>query len=150
MSPSPTSATPSTRAPSAANRHDWPMTDRNAVGISMAAIAAAVAARLLQLAGLHPLNWDEVEFFRATDWVRRGLVPYRDFWEHHTPLQWFVFAPVTALIHSPAAKAILLMRWVQLPLWIAIFWLLNVWMRDLGLERWCRWTAMAVPLTSSL
>ena len=47
----------------------------------------AIAARLLQLQGLHPLVWDEIEFFRATDWVWRGLVPYRDFWEHHTPLQ---------------------------------------------------------------
>src|SRR5436305_15332505 len=55
----------------------------------------SVLARLLQLQGLHPLVWDEIEFFRATDWVRRGLVPYRDFWEHHTPLQWFLFAPFT-------------------------------------------------------
>ena len=73
-------------------------------GISM----LSIAARLLQLQGLHPLVWDEIEFFRATDWVRRGLVPYRDFWEHHTPLQWFLFAPVTALTNSPGVSAIVL------------------------------------------
>ena len=51
-------------------------------------IAVAGALRLLPLARLHPIVWDEIEYFRATDWVAHGLVPYRDFWEHHTPLQW--------------------------------------------------------------
>src|SRR2546430_2701672 len=84
-------------------------------------IVIAAAARSLSLGWLHPLNWDEVEYFRATDWVSRGLVPYRDFWEHHTPLQWFVFAPVAAFVRSPGASAILAMRWAQVPLWIATF-----------------------------
>lgn len=102
------------------------------------------------LGWLHPLNWDEVEYFRATDWVRQGLVPYRDFWEHHTPLQWFLFAPVTALTNSPGASAVLLMRWAQVPLWIGTFWLANVWMRRTGLTAIVRWTAMAAALCSSL
>jgi hypothetical protein len=113
-------------------------------------ITASVLARLVSLHGLHPLNWDEIEFFRATNWVREGLVPYRDFWEHHTPLQWFLFAPVTALIHSPGVGAIVAMRWAQLPLWIAVFALVNIWMRGAGIAAWARWAAMAVPLTSSL
>jgi hypothetical protein len=110
----------------------------------------AATARLLQLQGLHPLVWDEVEFFRATDWLRRGLVPYRDFWEHHTPLQWFLFAPVTALTHSAGASAILLMRWAQLPLWIAVFILLHIWMRRAGASEFAAWSAMALVLCSTL
>jgi hypothetical protein len=110
----------------------------------------SVAARLLQLQGLHPLVWDEIEFFRATDWVRRGLVPYRDFWEHHTPLQWFLFAPVTALTHSPGASAIIFMRWSQLPLWIAGFVLLRAWMRRAGASEFAAWSATALVLCSSL
>src|SRR3954454_23040789 len=94
----------------------------------------SIAARLLQLQGLHPLVWDEIEFFRATDWVWHGLVPYRDFWEHHTPLQWFLFAPFTALTNSPGASAIIVMRWAQLPLWIAAFILLRGWMRRAGIS----------------
>src|SRR5437773_11332907 len=109
----------------------------------------AVAARLLQLQGLHPLVWDEIEFFRATDWVRRGLVPYRDFWEHHTPLQWFLFAPVTALTHSPGVSAILLMRWAQLPLWIVGFILLRGWMRRAGVSEFAAWSAIALVLCST-
>ena len=86
------------------------------IGITL----AAVTARLFSMTLLTPLNWDEVEFFRATDWVRQGLVPFRDFWEHHTPLQWFVFAPFTALTKSPGAAAIIWMRWVQVPLWVVL------------------------------
>jgi hypothetical protein len=110
----------------------------------------AVIARLLQLAGLHPLVWDEIEFFRATDWVRQGMVPYRDFWEHHTPLQWFLYAPIAALTHSPGAPAIIFMRFAQVPLWIATFALLMRWMERAGIARWARWTAIAIALCSSL
>ena len=119
------------------------------VRLPVALIILSTLARLVSLAGLHPLNYDEIEFFRATDWMARGLVPYRDFWEHHSPLQWFVFAPIAALIDVPGAKAILL-RWAQVPLWIAIFWLIDVWMRDAGLPRHARWAALVLPLTSSL
>jgi len=126
--------------------------DRPVRGIALpvSLIAATVAARLLYLQGLHPLNWDEIEFFRATRWISQGLVPFRDFWEHHTPLQWFLFAPVVWLTHSPGVIAIIVMRWAQVPLWIATFWLINVWMRDYGIAAWARWTAMVVPLTSSV
>jgi len=110
----------------------------------------SIAARLLQLQGLHPLVWDEIEFFRATDWVRRGLVPYRDFWEHHTPLQWFLFAPITALTNSPGVSAILLMRWAQLPLWIITFILLRGWMRRAGVSAFAAWSAIALVLCSTL
>ena len=110
----------------------------------------AVCARLFQLQGLHPLVWDEIEFFRATDWVRRGLVPYRDFWEHHTPLQWFLFAPVAALTNSPGVSAILLMRWAQLPLWIIAFVLLRGWMRRAGISAFAAWVSIALVLCSTL
>src|SRR5436190_15855936 len=113
-------------------------------------IVIAAAARSLSLGWLHPLNWDELEFFRATDWVRQDLVPYRDFWEHHTPLQWFVFAPFAAMTSTPGAAAIVWMRIAQIPLWIATFWLANLWMKRNGIGDVARWTAMALACCSSL
>ncbi|HEX6096748.1 MAG TPA: hypothetical protein VF432_10530 [Thermoanaerobaculia bacterium] len=110
----------------------------------------AAAVRLLPLQWLHPLNWDEMEIYRSANWIVRGLVPFRDFWQHHTPLGWFLYAPFTLLSDSPGVSAILLMRWVQVPLWIAAFWLLNVWMARAGLPRFARWSAMALALSSSL
>jgi len=124
--------------------------DGRGIALPSALIAASVAARLVQLQRLHPLQWDEVEYFRATDWVRQGLVPYRDFWEHHTPLQWFVFAPFTALAHSPGVASVVAMRWAQVPLWIAAFALLAAWMRGAGIAPAARWSALALALTSSL
>jgi hypothetical protein len=126
------------------------MNTRRATALLGGISLLSVAARLLQLQGLHPLVWDEIEFFRATDWVRRGLVPYRDFWEHHTPLQWFLFAPITALTNSPGVSAILLMRWAQLPLWIAGFVLLRGWMRRAGISAFGAWTAMTLVLCSTI
>lgn len=111
---------------------------------------SAAAVRLIPLHWLHPLNWDELEFFHATKWIAEGRLPFRDFWEHHTPLVWFVFAPFAALVESPGVDAIIALRWAQIPVWIATFWLANIWMRGAGLEQTARWTAMALALCSSL
>jgi hypothetical protein len=113
-------------------------------------IALAAAARLVFLRWLHPLNWDEIEYFRATDWVRRGLVPYRDFWEHHTPLQWFVFAPLSALARGDGAGAILFMRLMQVPLWMVTFWLLWRWMRRAGVSALAAACAILLLVCSSM
>jgi len=113
-------------------------------------IVVAAAARSLSLTFLHPLNWDEIEFFRATDWVSQGLVPYRDFFEHHTPLQWFLFAPIVSFVRSPGAAAVIAMRWAQVPVWILTFWLLALWMRRAGLQSVGRLSAIILMLCSSL
>ena len=68
---------------------------------------------------------DEVEFFRATKWIGEGRVPFRDFWEHHTPLQWIAFAPLAHwLADGPGADSVVLLRWAQVAAWIAAFALL--------------------------
>ena len=113
-------------------------------------LVVASLARLLSLWFFHPLNWDEIEYFRAADWIRQGLVPYRDFWEHHTPLQWFVFAPLTALVRNDTgATAILAMRLLQVPLWALTFWALWRWMRNAGVEVGARGAAIAIAICSS-
>ena len=66
-----------------------------------------------------PFNPDEVEYFRASRWVGAGLVPFRDFWEHHLPLHFVLLAPVAALARSAAVESFLLLRLAQLPLLIA-------------------------------
>lgn len=131
------------------------MTDRSvessaALRLAIFAACAGALVRLVPLQWLHPLNWDELEFYRATRWIAEGRIPFRDFWEHHTPLAWFLFAPFSRLTGSPGVDAILAMRWAQIPVWIATFWLLNLWMRDAGTERFARWAAMAIALCSSL
>lgn len=125
------------------------MSDRGVrVAIGLALTAAAV--RLVPLQWLHPLNWDEIEFFRASNWIAEGRVPFRDFWEHHAPLAWYLYAPFAALTKSPGADAIIALRWLQVPIWIAAFWLVNRYMTNARLSRFARWSAMALALSSSM
>lgn len=39
-------------------------------------------------------NGDNVEHLHATWLVAQGGVPYRDFFQHHNPLLWYIFAPI--------------------------------------------------------
>jgi len=41
---------------------------------------------------------DEFEHLRASWFVSLGEMPYRDFFEHHHPLIWFMFAPLVSII----------------------------------------------------
>ncbi|HEX6178924.1 MAG TPA: hypothetical protein VF057_11240 [Thermoanaerobaculia bacterium] len=111
---------------------------------------SAAAIRLIPLQWLHPLNWDELEFFVATKWIAGGRVPFRDFWEHHTPLAWYLFAPFAWITDDAGVGGVIFLRWVQLPVWIAAFALIHRWMRAAQIERFDRWSAMALPLCSSL
>jgi hypothetical protein len=109
------------------------------------ALAAIWVAALVHRGA--PLAVDEVEFFRATKWIGEGRVPFRDFWEHHTPLQWFAFAPVARLVaHGPGVASIVAMRWAQVALWIAIFVLL---FRFVRLAHVNPWPALVLLLVSS-
>jgi hypothetical protein len=111
-----------------------------------------LAAALLWIAALTqrglPLAVDEVEFFRATKWVGEGQVPFRDFWEHHTPLQWIVFGPVASLFaNGPGVEAIVAMRWAQMALWIAMFVLLVRFARRSGIDPW--WALVLLLVSGS-
>jgi hypothetical protein len=103
--------------------------------------AILLGAILLWIAALThrglPLAVDEIEFIRATKWVGEGLVPFRDFWEHHTPLQWLVFAPVASLFgNGPGVEAVVAMRWAQLVFWVALFVVLVRLARRAGIDPW--------------
>lgn len=107
-------------------------------------IALAWIAALLHRG--QPLGWDEVEFFRATKWIGEGQVPFRDFWEHHTPLQWLAFAPVARLFaDGPGAASIVVVRWAQAALWIAILFLVMRLARGNA-----RWWALVLLLSAPL
>jgi hypothetical protein len=62
---------------------------------------------------------DESEFVAATVRVHEGLVPYRDFWEHHFPLQWYAMADWVRLGDPPSVADVVRLRALQSVLWIA-------------------------------
>lgn len=40
-------------------------------------------------------NGDNIEHIHSSFLIAQGQVPYRDFFQHHNPLLWYLFAPVT-------------------------------------------------------
>jgi hypothetical protein len=104
----------------------------------LVASACILAALIICL----PLNVDELEFHRATRWVGQGKMPYRDFWEHHTPLQWFLFAPVTQFFKEASATNVLALRWAQIPLEVLTVLVLISLMRRKGV----RWPVVPLAL----
>ncbi len=69
-------------------------------------IDATLFVNLLVILGLVSLatvyfEWAEgdiAEHIQASFLVHQGVVPYRDFFEHHHPLLWYLFAPVVGLL----------------------------------------------------
>ena len=106
--------------------------------------AAAALAALFQLAWGRSLSLDEIEFFRATRWISLGRLPYRDFWELHTPLQWYLFAPLARFLEGPGTRPVLILRWAELPFWILASWSLWRIARKSGLA--AQTTALALSL----
>ncbi|HWQ27408.1 MAG TPA: hypothetical protein VNN12_00100, partial [Dehalococcoidia bacterium] len=41
-------------------------------------------------------NPDELEHVHASWCIAKGMVPYRDFFEHHTPWLWYLLAPLVS------------------------------------------------------
>ncbi|MDP9194198.1 MAG: hypothetical protein M3P06_21085 [Acidobacteriota bacterium] len=127
-----------------------PNTDTSRLSLWLVLLSVpAFALVLLDLQWGQKLSIDEFEFFRASRWIAEGRVPYRDFWEHHLPLQWVLFAPVAALVESPGAEAILAMRWAQLPLWIAVMAGLMAIMKRAGMDLTQRAIAVLLLVTST-
>jgi 4-amino-4-deoxy-L-arabinose transferase-like glycosyltransferase len=76
-------------------------------------------AFMAMLAGFRHFDPDEFEHMRAAWFVWTGEVPYRDFFEHHTPLIYFLLAPFFRFLdvaHDPdsAATAFLFFRFLML------------------------------------
>lgn len=89
-------------------------------GLVLASIGLALTLLLPFSAGTtRAVAADEAEFLAATLRVREGLVPYRDFWEHHLPLQWYAMAPWARVGDPPSVRDVLRMRAVQSVLWAA-------------------------------
>ena len=43
-------------------------------------------------------NGDNIEHLNASWLIWQGYIPYKDFFQHHNPLLWYVFSPLVALL----------------------------------------------------
>ncbi len=67
--------------------------------------------------------WDQTEHLHAAYLVSIGQVPYKDFFEHHHPLLWYLLAPILQFFY-PSLKVIFFARFLALGLLAGCLWLL--------------------------
>lgn len=56
------------------------------------------------------ISADHIEHLRMSFLISEGYVPYRDFFEHHHPLIWYLFAPIIKLLPQNAILAFYVTR----------------------------------------
>lgn len=80
----------------------WPRLGSRWRAAAVATLGGAHLAWLIDWASRVQIDADEVLHLHAAWLMSRGLVPYRDFWQDHSPGLWLVIAPVAGLFHSSA------------------------------------------------
>ena len=60
------------------------------------------------------VSFDEIEHLRAAYFTSNGDIPYRDFFEHHHPLLWYLFAPFIKSFPQQTVSAIYIGRFISL------------------------------------
>jgi len=66
-------------------------THQKPIYISLLLISVCIS---IYFAYVHMLNMDEREHLYASFMIYSGYIPYKDFFEHHHPLLWYLFAPI--------------------------------------------------------
>lgn len=65
-----------------------------ALGLDLVAVSVLYA---FMTAHVPTQNGDNIEHIHSSFLVAQGFVPYRDFFQHHNPLMWYLFAPIVHL-----------------------------------------------------
>ncbi len=97
---------PSRASSSPLNRWEW---------LAVAALAVFWLVLRAWTIGTHLWDSDETQHLHvAWEWTR-GRLPYRDFFDNHTPLLHLLFAPLVGLL-GERANLVGIVRWCMLPL----------------------------------
>lgn len=65
--------------------------------------------------------YDDLEHLRAAYFVSLGDMPYRDFFEHHHPLLWYLWAPLIKILPHNTLLSLAIGRTISLCLSVAAF-----------------------------
>jgi hypothetical protein len=112
---------------------------------ALAALLAAYALLRVYLLRSTPLNTDEPQHLHVVWAWSRGLVPYRDVFDNHTPLFHMLYAPVLRLL-GETPHVVLWMRLAIVPVAVAAIWLTAIIARNLWDRKVALW---AVVFTST-
>jgi hypothetical protein len=108
---------------------------------ALAALLAAYAFIRVYLLRSTPLNTDEPQHLHVVWAWSRGLAPYRDVFDNHTPLFHMLYAPVLRLL-GETPDVVLWMRLAIVPVAVAAIWLTAVIARNLWGRRVALWAVV--------
>lgn len=97
----------------------------------------------------YPVNSDEPQHLHVVWGWTQGLLPYRDFFDNHTPLFHLLFAPLLAVL-GERSDILSLMRLAMIPLGIVILWSTYRIGRELFSSRAGLWAAVLTGLLPSV
>ena len=86
---------------------------KNAANWLIALIIFNLAFGVYALFNQFFLLYDDIEHLRAAYFVSLGYIPYQDFFEHHHPLLWYLWAPLMSVIPHITSVAIFIGRIVS-------------------------------------
>ena len=75
------------------------------VGAVILYLIAISVFYVMSAAHIPTQNGDNIEHIHSSFLVSQGLVPYRDFFQHHNPLLWYIFAPLVGFFAYNATIA---------------------------------------------
>ena len=86
-------------------------------GSMLIMISYSIRFRLLQMNKFNP---DEFEHLHTAWCITKGLIPYRDFFEHHTPLFYYFLAPLVRLfqVETSVDDAISMIFFARTAMWM--------------------------------
>lgn len=77
-------------------------------------LAANLAEVIYGLFGSGQILTDDIEHLHASFLVFSGYIPYRDFFEHHHPLLWYILAPIIGILPHNTLLALYVGRLISL------------------------------------
>lgn len=93
----------------------------------------------------YPIDSDEPQHLHVVWGWTQGLLPYRDFFDNHTPLFHLLFAPLLAVL-GERSDILFLMRLAMIPIGVVILWSTYVIGRELFSNRVGLWAAVLTGL----
>ena len=105
--------------------------------------AALIFAFLLQLAFLLPIDPDEREHLNAAYLITQGQTPYKDFFEHHHPLLWYLATPIVPFFENSAQIWYLLRAFQAIILFLTSIYIYKLAILS-GLKSWAGYAACLI------